>query len=145
MKTFTKMLSSRVSDGTVVHLSSKALSLYSSIDTEKFPSSVFRVIGLQRKWVYYNRPNVENKSFSSWRKVRKKRKHLPDVHSDHVFSVGLLDHVVDGVAARKCYVDVVSCDNIWVVVVYGVYEHDVCVIWGLWREHSMCDGQWGEM
>lgn len=41
-----------------------------------------------------------------------KKKHLPDVYSDHVFSVGLLDHVVDGVAARKCYVDVVSCDNI---------------------------------
>lgn len=46
MKTFTKMLSSSVSEGTVVHLSSKASSLYSSMDTEKFPSSVFRVMVL---------------------------------------------------------------------------------------------------
>lgn len=43
MKTLTKMSSSSVSDGTVVHLSSKASSLYSNMDTEKFPSSVLRV------------------------------------------------------------------------------------------------------
>lgn len=37
---------------------------------------------------------------------------LPDVHSDHVFVVGLLDHVVDGVAAHECDVYVASCDDI---------------------------------
>lgn len=54
--------------------------------------------------------------------------HVPDVHSDHVFTVGLLHHVVYGVAAHKRYVDVVSCYDVRIVVVYGVYEHDVCVI-----------------
>lgn len=49
MKTFTKMSSSSVSEGTVVHLSSKASSLYSNIDTEKFPSSVLRVTVLEMK------------------------------------------------------------------------------------------------
>lgn len=49
MKSFTKMLSSSVSEGTVVHLSSKASSLYSNIDTEKFPSSVLRVTVLEMK------------------------------------------------------------------------------------------------
>lgn len=49
MKTLTKMSSSSVRDGTVVHRSSNASSLYSNIDTEKFPSSVFRVIVLQRE------------------------------------------------------------------------------------------------
>lgn len=49
MKTLTKMLSSSVSEGTVVHLSSKASSLYSNIDTEKFPSSVLRVTVLEMK------------------------------------------------------------------------------------------------
>ena len=47
MNILTKMSSSKVREGTVVHLSSKAWSLYSSMDTEKFPSSVFRVIVLQ--------------------------------------------------------------------------------------------------
>lgn len=47
MKTFTKMSSSSVSDGTVVHRSSNASSLNSNMDTEKFPSSVFRVIVLK--------------------------------------------------------------------------------------------------
>lgn len=51
--------------------------------------------------------------------------HLPDVHYDHVFTVGLLNHVIDGVAAHKCYINVVSGYNIGMVVVYGVYEHDV--------------------
>lgn len=49
MKTLTKMSSSRVSEGTVVHLSSKASSLYSNMDTEKFPSSVLRVTVLKQK------------------------------------------------------------------------------------------------
>lgn len=49
MKTLTKMSSSRVSDGTVVHRFSKASSLYSDMDTEKLPSSVFRVMALQRQ------------------------------------------------------------------------------------------------
>lgn len=35
-------------------------------------------------------------------------KHIPDVNSYHVFTVGLLNHVVDGVAADKRYIDVVS-------------------------------------
>lgn len=47
MNTLTKMSSSRVSEGTVVHLSSKASSLYSSMDTEKFPSSVLSVMVLR--------------------------------------------------------------------------------------------------
>ena len=54
--------------------------------------------------------------------------HLPDIHPDHVFTIWLLDHVVDGVAAHKCYVDIVSCYNVGIIVVYGVYEHDVCII-----------------
>lgn len=53
---------------------------------------------------------------------------VPDINSDHVFTIGLLDHVVDGVSADKCYVDVVPRDYVCVVVVYGVYEHDVCII-----------------
>lgn len=98
MKTFTKMSSSRVSDGTVVHLSSKASSLKSSMDTEKLPSSVFRVMVLGRERVDGDeRP---------W--LAESNRRLPDVHSDHVFSVGLLDHVVDGITAHKRDVYVVS-------------------------------------
>lgn len=61
---------------------------------------------------------------------------MPDVDSDHVFSVGLLHHVVDGVAANEGDVDVVPRYNICVVVVYGVYEHDVRVVRGLNRERA---------
>lgn len=63
-----------------------------------------------------------------------KNKHLPDVNSNHVFTVGLLDHVVDGVATYKRYVDIVPRYNIRIVVVYSVYEHDVRIIRGLRRE-----------
>lgn len=65
------------------------------------------------------------------------KEHLLNINSDHVFSVWLLDRVVDGVAAHKCYVDVVSCYDVWIVVVYSVYEHDVRVIWCLRRERKM--------
>lgn len=57
-----------------------------------------------------------------------KLSNIPDINFDHVLAVGLLDHVVDGVAADKRYVDVVPRYHVCVVVVYGVYEHDVCVI-----------------
>lgn len=46
-KTLTKMSWSRASAGTVVQRSWKASSLNSSMDTEKFPSSVLRVMLLQ--------------------------------------------------------------------------------------------------
>lgn len=61
---------------------------------------------------------------------------LPDINSDHVLPVGLLDHVVDGVAADKRYVDVVPRYHACVVVVDGVYEHDVRIIRGLRKESS---------
>lgn len=67
---------------------------------------------------------------TSWNKPS----NLPDINSDHILTVGLLDHVVDGVAADKCYVDVVPRYHVGVVVVYRVYEHDVCVIRGLRKE-----------
>lgn len=57
-----------------------------------------------------------------------KRQQVPDFHSNQVFTMGLLNHVADGVAAHKGYVDVVSCNNIQNVVAYGVNEHDVCII-----------------
>lgn len=59
---------------------------------------------------------------------------LPDIHPDHVLAVGLLDQVVDGVAAHEGDVDVVPRYHVCVVVVYGVYEHDVCVVRGLRKE-----------
>lgn len=49
----------------------------------------------------------------------------PDIHANHVFPVGLLHHVVDGVAAHKGDVDVIPGDDAGVVVVYGVDEEDV--------------------
>lgn len=67
---------------------------------------------------------------TSWNKPS----NLPDINSDHILAVGLLDHVVDGVAADKRYVDVVPRYHVGVVVVYCVYEHDVRVIRGLRRE-----------
>lgn len=62
---------------------------------------------------------------------------IPDINSNHVFTVGLLNHVVDGVAAYKSYVDIVPRYNICSIVVYSVYEHDVCIIGGLTREVQM--------
>lgn len=58
----------------------------------------------------------------------------PGVNSDHVLPVGLPDHVVDGVAAHKRYVDVLPGYHVCVVVVDGVYEHNVCIIRGLRKE-----------
>lgn len=65
----------------------------------------------------------------------RKLSNLPDINSDHVLTVGLLDHIVDGVAAHKRYVDVVPRYQVCVVVVYRVYEHDVCIIRGLRKEN----------
>lgn len=78
-------------------------------------------------------PNCENLKLK-WNLDYIKNKHLPDINSNHVFTVGLLDHVVDGVAAYKRYVDIVPGYNIRIVVVYSVYEHDVRIIRGLRRE-----------
>lgn len=55
-------------------------------------------------------------------------KNSPDVHSDHIFSVRLLDHVVCGVAASKSNVDIASSDDICFIIVNGVGEHNVRII-----------------
>lgn len=69
------------------------------------------------------------------RSFRLKRQHClndyensPDVHSNHIFSVRLLDHVVCRVATSKCNVDIASSDDVCFIIVNGVGEHDVCLI-----------------
>lgn len=52
----------------------------------------------------------------------------PDIHSDQIFPVLLLDCVVYGVSACKCDVDVASGDDICFVVTDRVGEHDVSII-----------------
>lgn len=73
---------------------------------------------------------------------RNKLSNLPDINSDHVLTIGLLDHVVDGVAADKRYVDVVPRYHVCIVVVYRVYEHDVRVIRGLRTEMRVIIPAW---
>jgi len=77
MKTFTKMSSSSVSDGTVVHLSSNASSLYSNIDTEKFPSSVFKMMVLVHK---KKRIKLKQDRVKKQKTIRKEIKFNPKTH-----------------------------------------------------------------
>lgn len=55
-------------------------------------------------------------------------KSSPDIHSDQVLAVLLLDHVVQGVSAAECDVDVASGDDVSFVVPDGVGEHDVSIV-----------------
>lgn len=52
----------------------------------------------------------------------------PDIHSDQILAVLLLDHIVYGVSTDECDVDVASGDNVSFVVPDGVGEHDVSII-----------------
>lgn len=55
-------------------------------------------------------------------------KNSPDIHSDHIFSIRLLDHVICRVATSKSNVDVTSSDDVCFIIVNGVGEHDVSLI-----------------
>lgn len=55
-------------------------------------------------------------------------KDSPDIHSDHIFSVRLLNHVVCRVATSERNVHIASSDDVSFIIVNGVGEHDVSLI-----------------